>query len=132
MPKASKAEMHTYLLRVTRAEFDALLTRANRLGRSVADVLRDLTRRVEREDGIGVRLQVVNAVLKTSTANMKGQAGVGLHMELEEVHVFILFDRAADGSGQRDFLSLSGVPSCGVTLLMSSRYCQWTLPQATP
>ena len=50
MPKASKAEMHTYLLRVTRAEFDALLTCANRQGRSIADVLRDLTRRVEREE----------------------------------------------------------------------------------
>jgi hypothetical protein len=58
MPKASKAEMHTYLLRVTRAEFDALLTRANRQGRSVADVLRDLTRRVEREEHQAVLGQI--------------------------------------------------------------------------
>ena len=59
MPRATKAEMHTYLLRVTRAEFDALLTRANRQGRSIADVLRDLTRRVEREEHQVVLAEIV-------------------------------------------------------------------------
>ncbi|OQB93022.1 MAG: hypothetical protein BWX86_01711 [Verrucomicrobia bacterium ADurb.Bin122] len=33
---------------------------------------------------------------------------------------------------QSVFTSLSGVPSCGVTFAMSSRYCQCTLPQLTP
>ena len=30
------------------------------------------------------------------------------------------------------FFNFSGVPSYGVTFVMSSRYCQWTLPQLTP
>ena len=71
MPKASKAEMHTYLLRVTRAEFDALLTRANRLGRSVPDVLRDLTRRVEREEHQAVLGQIAQPRMGSACVHMR-------------------------------------------------------------
>ena len=49
----ARAEMHRYLLTITRAEFDALLARANRQGRPIADVFRDFTRRVEREEREG-------------------------------------------------------------------------------
>ena len=49
-----KAEMHRFMFTLTLTEFDALLTRASRQGRPISDVLRDFTRRVEREERDGV------------------------------------------------------------------------------
>jgi hypothetical protein len=48
--RPDKPEMHRYLLAITREEFDALIARATRQGRPVVNVLRDYTRRVEREE----------------------------------------------------------------------------------
>ncbi len=56
------------------------------------------------EDGIGVLLQVVNAVLQALTAHVKRQRRAGRDLELVEVHVLALFDGAANGRRQGDRL----------------------------
>lgn len=86
------------------------------------------------------RFDVVERSLNLSKSEVGAQ---------EDGYVFGLFDAIATAATgpvtgtsswpfavvcfvQSVFLSFSGVPSCGVTFAMSSRYCQCTLPQLTP